>query len=67
MVSVFAGSAGFASVLAGSDFAADGTPRFLTANRDFYRVDTALTLPRLRAEDWHLRIHGLVAFQRAKP
>jgi DMSO/TMAO reductase YedYZ molybdopterin-dependent catalytic subunit len=45
---------------AGSDFAADGTPRFITANRDFYRVDTALTLPRLRAEDWHLRIHGLV-------
>jgi DMSO/TMAO reductase YedYZ molybdopterin-dependent catalytic subunit len=45
---------------AGSDFAADGTPRFLTANKDFYRVDTALTVPRVRAEDWRLRIHGLV-------
>ncbi|GLW76663.1 molybdopterin-binding protein [Actinokineospora globicatena] len=37
-----------------------GNPTFITQNRDFYRVDTALTVPRLRAEDWHLRIHGLV-------
>ena len=44
----------------GPDFAANGTPTFITANRDFYRIDTALTLPRVRAEDWHLRIHGLV-------
>jgi DMSO/TMAO reductase YedYZ molybdopterin-dependent catalytic subunit len=42
---------------AGADF---GTPRFLTANRDFYRVDTALTVPRLRAEDYVLRVHGAV-------
>jgi DMSO/TMAO reductase YedYZ molybdopterin-dependent catalytic subunit len=47
-------------VPAGADFAADGTPRFITSNRDFYRIDTALTVPRLRAEDWRLRIHGLV-------
>ncbi|HEV2779485.1 MAG TPA: molybdopterin-dependent oxidoreductase [Actinophytocola sp.] len=44
----------------GADFAPNGTPRFLTSNRDFYRIDTALTVPRLRAEDWRLRIHGLV-------
>ncbi|WP_333473281.1 molybdopterin-dependent oxidoreductase [Lolliginicoccus lacisalsi] len=44
----------------GADFAADGTPTFLTDNADFYRVDTALTVPRLRAEDWEMRIHGLV-------
>jgi DMSO/TMAO reductase YedYZ molybdopterin-dependent catalytic subunit len=37
-----------------------GTARFITSNRDFYRIDTALTLPRLTAEDWRLRIHGLV-------
>ncbi len=37
-----------------------GTARFITSNRDFYRIDTALTLPRVRAEDWRLRIHGLV-------
>lgn len=43
-----------------ADFARFGTPPFLTPNRDFYRVDTALTVPQLRAEDWSLRLHGLV-------
>lgn len=45
----------------GADFAREGTPAFLTANSEFYRVDTALTVPRLRAEDWRLRVHGMVA------
>jgi DMSO/TMAO reductase YedYZ molybdopterin-dependent catalytic subunit len=45
---------------AGADFAADGTPTFITPNPTFYRVDTALTVPRLRAEDWSLRVHGMV-------
>jgi DMSO/TMAO reductase YedYZ molybdopterin-dependent catalytic subunit len=45
----------------GADFAADGSPTFITPNQDFYRVDVNLTLPRLRAEDWQLRIHGMVA------
>lgn len=45
---------------AGADFVASGTPRFLTANRDFYRIDTALLVPQLRAEDWRLRLHGMV-------
>ncbi|MGH3976239.1 MAG: molybdopterin-dependent oxidoreductase, partial [Pseudonocardiaceae bacterium] len=45
---------------AGADFAADGSPTFITPNQDFYRVDVNLTLPRLRAEDWRLRIHGMV-------
>lgn len=44
----------------GADFARDGSPTFITPNRDFYRVDVNLTLPRLRAEDWRLRIHGMV-------
>ena len=44
----------------GADFAAAGTPRFLTSNRDFYRVDTALvSVPQVRAQDWLLRVHGL--------
>ncbi|MGW5055406.1 molybdopterin-dependent oxidoreductase [Actinokineospora sp. NPDC004072] len=43
-----------------ADFAADGTPSFITPNSRFYRIDTALTVPRIRAEDWRLRIHGLV-------
>jgi DMSO/TMAO reductase YedYZ molybdopterin-dependent catalytic subunit len=44
----------------GADFAADGSPTFITPNRDFYRVDVNLTLPQLRAEDWRLRVHGMV-------
>jgi DMSO/TMAO reductase YedYZ molybdopterin-dependent catalytic subunit len=44
----------------GADFASEGTPTFITPNQDFYRVDTALSVPRLRAEDWKLRIHGMV-------
>jgi DMSO/TMAO reductase YedYZ molybdopterin-dependent catalytic subunit len=44
----------------GPDFAADRSPTFITPNRDFYRVDVNLTLPRLRAEDWRLRVHGMV-------
>ncbi|AUS80780.1 molybdopterin-binding protein [Actinoalloteichus sp. AHMU CJ021] len=44
----------------GADFVDQGTPTFITANDDFYRVDTALRVPALRAEDWRLRVHGLV-------
>ncbi|GAA4997706.1 sulfite oxidase [Yinghuangia aomiensis] len=32
----------------------------ITPNRDFYRIDTALVVPEIRAEDWKLRIHGKV-------
>jgi DMSO/TMAO reductase YedYZ molybdopterin-dependent catalytic subunit len=43
-----------------ADFAGSGSATFITSNRDFYRIDTALTLPRVSAQDWRLRIHGLV-------
>lgn len=33
---------------------------FVTANRDFYRVDTALTVPRVDVSTWRLRIKGMV-------
>lgn len=45
---------------AGADFADAGTPTFITPNADFYRVDTALSVPRTRARDWRLRVHGMV-------
>lgn len=48
------------SIPANADFAQDGTPTFITSNAKFYRVDTALTVPQIRAEDWTLRIHGMV-------
>lgn len=44
----------------GADFASQGTPSFITPNKDFYRVDTALSVPRIRLDDWRLRIHGMV-------
>jgi DMSO/TMAO reductase YedYZ molybdopterin-dependent catalytic subunit len=47
-------------VPADADFAKLGTPTFITANPDFYRIDTALVVPQVRAEDWSLRIHGMV-------
>ncbi|WP_329102018.1 molybdopterin-dependent oxidoreductase [Micromonospora sp. NBC_01699] len=35
-------------------------PAFHTRNADFYRVDTALTVPRLDTDTWRLRIRGMV-------
>jgi DMSO/TMAO reductase YedYZ molybdopterin-dependent catalytic subunit len=35
-------------------------PSFITTNRDFYRIDTALLVPQLSRKDWRLRIHGMV-------
>jgi DMSO/TMAO reductase YedYZ molybdopterin-dependent catalytic subunit len=35
-------------------------PTFVTASADFYRVDTALSVPQLSHGDWRLRIHGMV-------
>lgn len=33
---------------------------FQTSNRDFYRIDTALTVPQLDPDSWRLRIYGKV-------
>jgi DMSO/TMAO reductase YedYZ molybdopterin-dependent catalytic subunit len=33
---------------------------FITPNSDFYRIDTALSVPQLSRPDWRLRIHGMV-------
>ncbi|MER6450392.1 molybdopterin-dependent oxidoreductase [Streptomyces venezuelae] len=35
-----------------------GISPFTTPNKDFYRVDTALVVPRVPADTWRLRIHG---------
>ncbi|MEW2306837.1 molybdopterin-dependent oxidoreductase [Streptomyces sp. NPDC006655] len=35
-----------------------GLSPFFTPNADFYRVDTALVVPRVDATTWKLRIHG---------
>ena len=38
----------------------EGVSRFITPNRDFYRVDTALSVPKVPADGYTLRIHGMV-------
>lgn len=35
-------------------------PSFITGNADFYRIDTALSVPQLSRDNWQLRIHGMV-------
>ncbi|MEU9301990.1 molybdopterin-dependent oxidoreductase [Streptomyces sp. NPDC048269] len=42
----------------GADLGVPGVGPFVTPNRDFYRVDTALVVPRVDADTWRLRIHG---------
>jgi DMSO/TMAO reductase YedYZ molybdopterin-dependent catalytic subunit len=37
-----------------------GLDPVLTANENFYRIDTALIVPQVDPADWSLRIHGLV-------
>lgn len=35
-------------------------PSYVTPNADFYRIDTALSVPQLSRTAWQLRIHGMV-------
>jgi DMSO/TMAO reductase YedYZ molybdopterin-dependent catalytic subunit len=48
------------AVPAGAQIRVPGMTPFVTPNPDFYRVDTALTLPQVSPHDWMLRIHGMV-------
>ncbi|GAA3444769.1 molybdopterin-dependent oxidoreductase [Planomonospora venezuelensis] len=47
-------------VPAGTDLKIRGLSPFFTPNADFYRVDTALIVPRVDPRDWTLKIHGMV-------
>ena len=38
----------------------DGLAPLYTPNDRFYRIDTALTIPQVPAEEWRLRVHGMV-------
>jgi DMSO/TMAO reductase YedYZ molybdopterin-dependent catalytic subunit len=48
------------SVPAAAEVGVPGVASFVTPNADFYRIDTALVVPQVRAEDWSLRVTGLV-------
>ncbi|WP_024760754.1 molybdopterin-dependent oxidoreductase [Streptomyces exfoliatus] len=42
----------------GAQLRVPGISPFVTPNRDFYRVDTALVVPKVNADRWRLRLHG---------
>ncbi len=48
------------AIPAGAAFPEVGTPTFLTANPDFYRIDIALRIPSQTASAWSMKIHGMV-------
>jgi DMSO/TMAO reductase YedYZ molybdopterin-dependent catalytic subunit len=43
-----------------TDLKIPGLSPFYTPNSKFYRVDTALVVPQVPAQNWSLRIHGMV-------
>ncbi len=45
---------------AGAELDVPGLGGFFTPNERFYRVDTALLVPAVTAENWRLRVHGMV-------
>ncbi len=49
-----------ATAVSGTDLHVAGLSPFRTPNDRFYRVDTALLVPAVLAEDWRLRVHGMV-------
>ncbi len=49
-----------APIPAGASLDVAGITPLVTANRDFYRIDTALQVPRIDAGEWRLRVTGLV-------
>ncbi|MEU0114668.1 molybdopterin-dependent oxidoreductase [Streptomyces bobili] len=42
----------------GTQLRIPGVSPFVTPNKDFYRVDTALVVPKVDATTWRLRLHG---------
>lgn len=44
----------------GADLGIDGGEPWLTPNEEFYRIDTALSIPLIQPDDWRLRVHGMV-------
>ncbi len=55
-----AAAAPLAPLPAGVSTDVPGVTPFTTPNADFYRIDTALTVPQIDPATWSLRIHGLV-------
>lgn len=47
-------------VPAGADLQLAGLASYVTSNQDFFRIDTAIVVPRIDPDTWRLRIHGRV-------
>lgn len=47
-------------VPASYDLGLEGLAPWQTPNEEFYRIDTAITVPSIDPEQWRLRIHGMV-------
>lgn len=43
-----------------ADLQVPGLSPFVTPNKDFYRIDTALSVPQIPAEEYQLRVFGMV-------
>jgi len=43
-----------------TDFGIDGVTPWIVPNADFYRIDTALSVPQVSKDSWSLHIHGMV-------
>lgn len=48
------------TIPAGAEFDIDGLSPLITPNADFYRVDTALTVPQVDPATWRLDVTGMV-------
>ncbi|WP_091225981.1 molybdopterin-dependent oxidoreductase [Microbacterium sp. 3J1] len=48
------------AVVAAAELDVPGLTAVVTPNAEFYRIDTALIVPRIDPADWSLRIHGMV-------
>ena len=44
----------------GVELGVDGVEPFVTSNGSFYRIDTALSVPRVDVTTWRLRVNGMV-------
>ncbi len=42
------------------DFGIEGVESWVVPNSDFYRIDTALSVPQVPKDSWRLKIHGMV-------
>ena len=48
------------AIPAGADLKVPGLTPYIVPNADFYRIDTAIVVPRIDANDWKLKVTGMV-------